>query len=189
MILIDLINFLLFYNSPSPATLCRSYQVKKGKFSSKRELVWQESCWCVGRDNCCWCCHHSRTFLFGKHLQSLPVFVLTYILIRGISKLGPLVEKYFTQNRSMMFHLRRKLVHKQNVNSGDKHCEFSHFYKLEVSYAIQHTSSKVILNDRLKKMTRLYIKKITNWFILCTLFRRVKILNRSMRTYLSLVCP
>ena len=34
---------------------------------------------------------------------------------------------------------------KLNTNSGDKHCEFSHFYKLDVSYAIQHIFSKVML--------------------------------------------
>ena len=31
---------------------------------------------------------------------------------------------------------------KLNTNSGDKHCEFSHFFKLDVSYAIQHIFSK-----------------------------------------------
>ena len=32
---------------------------------------------------------------------------------------------------------------KLNTNSSDKHCQLSHFYKLDVSYAIQHTFSKV----------------------------------------------
>jgi len=37
-----------------------------------------------------------------------------------------------------------KQQQQKNTNSGDKHCELSHFYKLDVSYAIQHTFSRVI---------------------------------------------
>ena len=31
------------------------------------------------------------------------------------------------------------LIQQKNTNSGDKHCELSRFYKLDVSYAIQRT--------------------------------------------------
>ena len=37
---------------------------------------------------------------------------------------------------------------KKKKNSDDKHYGFTHFYKLDVSYAIQHTFSKEILSDR-----------------------------------------
>ena len=37
-----------------------------------------------------------------------------------------------------------ELCRKLKGNSGDKHSEFPHFYKLDVSYAIQQTFSKVI---------------------------------------------
>ena len=37
-------------------------------------------------------------------------------------------------------------------------CEFSHFYKLDVSYAVQDIVSKVILSDRQKKDETIYSK-------------------------------
>ena len=47
--------------------------------------------------------------------------------------------------------LKKKTHTLTQTNSGNKHCEFSHFCKLDVSYAIQHTFSNVILGDRLRK--------------------------------------
>ena len=39
-------------------------------------------------------------------------------------------------------------IKNKNGNRGEKHCQVSHFYKLDVSYAIQLTFSKVIYSDR-----------------------------------------
>ena len=45
-------------------------------------------------------------------------------------------------SKSPSTHQHLPFDQKWNTTSGDKHCEFSHFYKLDVSYAIQHTFSK-----------------------------------------------
>ena len=64
--------------------------------------------------------------------------------------------KYPANNQSRQTNKTNHCIKKHThtlpqTNSGDKHCEFSHFCKLDVSYAIQHTFSNVILGDRLRK--------------------------------------
>ena len=48
-------------------------------------------------------------------------------------------------------NIRKKISKTVNTSSGDKNCEFWHFYKLDVSYAIKHTFSKVRINDILER--------------------------------------
>ena len=56
----------------------------------------------------------------------------------------------FSSHGQLFFHDRTLksgsglIKNKTQTASGDKHCEFLHFYKLDV----QHTFSKVILSDR-----------------------------------------
>ena len=63
---------------------------------------------------------------------------------------------------------------KTQKNSGDKRCEFSHFYKvkLDVSYAIQHIFSKAIF-----QMPIIYLCSLRSWRDSC-----------SRGTFLKLTC-
>ena len=61
--------------------------------------------------------------------------------------------KYPANNQSRQtnktnYCIKKKKKKNTHTKSRDKHCEFSHFCKLDVSYAIQHTFSNVFLSDR-----------------------------------------